>query len=36
MASASKEQIHDQKIVYIVTEGRYPVGVYDILDPENK
>ena len=36
MAYTFKGQINDQDILDIVTEGKYPVGRYDILDPDKK
>ena len=36
MAYEFKVQPHYQSIVFIVTEGKYPVGIYDIFDLENK
>ena len=36
MSSALKGKLHDQAIVDIVTEVKYPGGIYYIIDPENK
>ena len=36
MTSTFKVQIHDPNIFDILTEGKYPVGGYDILDPYKK
>ena len=36
MVSEFKVQLHDQPIIDIVTEEKYPAARYDIIDPKKK
>ena len=36
MEFAFNGKLHDQAIMDIVTDEKYPKGIYDILDPQKK